>query len=75
VLFKVLSAALSGGLLVVLFAAIIPKVAEFDSVWDSLAQLRPSAVLLLVLAIAIRLLLAQAYSVLTPGLSLLRSLI
>jgi uncharacterized membrane protein YbhN (UPF0104 family) len=76
VLFKVLSAALSGGLLVVLFAAIIPKVADFDSVWDSLAQLRPSAVLLLlVLAVAIRLLLAQAYTVLTPGLSLLRSLI
>jgi putative heme transporter len=76
VLFKVLSAALSGGLLVVLFAAIIPKVADFDSVWDSLAQLRPSAVLLLlVLAVAIRLLLALAYTVLTPGLSLLRSLI
>jgi uncharacterized protein (TIRG00374 family) len=76
VLFKVLSAALSGGLLVLLFAAIIPKVAEFDSVWDSLAQLRPSAVLLLLaLAVAIRLLLAQAYSVVTPGLSLLRSLI
>ena len=76
VLFKVLSAALSGGLLVLLFLAIIPKVADFDSVWDSLAQLRPSAVVLLVvLALAIRLLLAQAYVVLTPGLSLLRSLI
>ena len=55
VLFKVLSAALSGGLLVLLFAAIIPKVAEFDSVWDSLAELRPRAiVLMLVLAFAIR---------------------
>ena len=76
VLFKVLSAALSGGLLVLLFVAIIPKVAEFDGVRDSLAELRPSAVLLLfALAIAIRLLLAMAYSVLTPGLSLLRSLI
>ena len=76
VLLKVLSAALSGGLLVLLFLAIIPKLADFDGVWDSLAELRPSAVLLLVvLAVAIRLLLAQAYSVVTPGLSLLRSLI
>jgi uncharacterized membrane protein YbhN (UPF0104 family) len=76
VLFKVLSGVLSGGLLVLLFAAIIPKVAEFDSVWESLAELRPRAVvLLLVLALANRFLLAQAYTVLTPGLSLRRSLV
>ena len=76
VLFKVLSAALSGGLLVLLFAAIIPKVAEFDSVWESLAELKPRAILLmLVLAFAIRFLLAQAYTVLTPGLSFRRSLV
>ena len=76
VLFKVLSAGLSGGLLVLLFAAIIPKVAEFDGVGESLAALRPRDVLLLfVLALAIRFLLAQAYTVLTPGLSLRRSLV
>ena len=76
VFLKVLSAALSGGLIVLLFAAIIPKVADYDEVWDSLAELRPSAVLLMVvLALLIRVLLAQAYTVITPGLPLGRSLI
>ncbi len=76
VLFKVLSGMLSGGLLVLLFAAIIPKVADFDEVWDSLAQLTAIAILaLIVMALAIRLLLAEAYTVITPGLSLFRSLI
>jgi uncharacterized membrane protein YbhN (UPF0104 family) len=76
VFLKVLSAALSGGLIVLLFAAIIPKVADYDEVWDSLAQLRPSTVLLmLALALLIRVLLAQAYTVITPGLPLGRSLI
>jgi len=76
VFLKVLSAAVSGGLIVVLFLAIIPKVADFDEVWDSLAQLRPRAiVLMLVLALLIRVLLALAYTVITPGLPLGRSLI
>jgi uncharacterized membrane protein YbhN (UPF0104 family) len=76
VFLKVLSAAFSGGLIVLLFLAIIPKVADYDEVWASLAELQPSAVLLLLaLAVLIRVLLAQAYTVITPGLPLLRSLI
>jgi uncharacterized membrane protein YbhN (UPF0104 family) len=76
VLFKVLSAALSGGLLVLLFVAVIPKIADFGSVWDSLTALRPVAVLLLVaLAVLIRLLLARAYTLLITDLSQVRSLI
>ena len=76
VFLKVLSAAFSGGLIVLLFLAIIPKVAEYDEVWASLAELKPSAILLmLALAVLIRVLLAQAYTVITPGLPLMRSLI
>jgi len=76
VLFKVLSGMLSGGLLVLLFAAVIPQVADFSGVWESLAELRPIDILfMLAMAVAIRILLAEAYAVVTPGLSLTRSLI
>ena len=76
VLFKVLSGMLSGGLLVLLFAAIIPQLADFSGVKQSLAQLSTAAVVALFLAaLAIRVLLAEAYVVITPGLSFLRSLI
>src|SRR6476620_8802714 len=76
VFLKVLSAALSGGLVVLLFAAIIPKLTEFESVADSIRALSPATVvLMLLIAIAIRILLAAAYTILTPGLSMWRSLI
>ena len=76
VFFKVLSAAISGGLIVLLFAAIIPKVADFDGVWQSVQDMPPSVlVLMLVMALAIRVLLAEAYVVLTPGLAFFRSLV
>src|SRR4051794_36283194 len=76
VLLKVLSAALSGGLVVLLFAAIIPKITEFESVGDSIRGLDPAAVVvMLAIAILIRVLLAAAYTILTPGLSMWRSLI
>src|SRR4051812_39000738 len=69
VFFKVLSAALSGALIVLLFVAIIPQLADFADVWDSVKEMRPSVVLLfLLMALAIRLLLAEAYKVIIPGL-------
>src|SRR4051812_29954218 len=76
VFLKVLSAALSGGLVVLLFAAIIPKVTEFESVGESIRSIAPATVvLMLIMALAIRVVLAASYSVLTPGLSLWRSLV
>jgi putative heme transporter len=76
VFLKVLSAALSGGLVVLLFAAIIPKVTEFESVGESIKSIAPATVvLMLITALAIRVVLAASYSVLTPGLSLWRSLV
>ena len=76
VLFKVLSAALSGGLVVLLFAAIIPKLGDFGGVAESLSSMRAGIVLLmLVIALVIRVLLAEAYLLLTPGISLFKSLI
>ena len=76
VLVKVLSAALSGGLVVLLFAVIIPAVGSLDGVWDAIRSMSWEAVLLfVVVALVIRVLLAQAYAVLIPGLSLFRSLI
>jgi uncharacterized membrane protein YbhN (UPF0104 family) len=76
VLFKVLSAALSGGLIVLLFAAIIPKVADFDGVGASLEDMSPLAILaLFAMAVAIRLLLAKAYMVLTEPVTFSQSLI
>ena len=76
VLVKVLSAALSGGLVVLLFAVIIPALGSLDGVWDAITSMAWEEVLLfLVVALVIRVLLAQAYAVLIPGLSLFRSLI
>lgn len=73
---KVLSAALSGALIVLLFAAIIPKVTEFGSVGDSIRAMDPVTVIwLLIVALIIRIVLAAAYWALMPGLSLWRSLI
>jgi uncharacterized membrane protein YbhN (UPF0104 family) len=76
VLLKVASAALSGGLIVLLFVAIIPQVADFSAVWSSISSIMPGTVLLLLIAaLLIRVLLAQAYVVLIPGLSFGHSLI
>jgi putative heme transporter len=76
VFFKVASAALSGGLIVLLFVAVIPKLADFSDVRSALSSMSPGTILLLLLgAVVIRLLLAAAYMVLLPGLSLVRSLI
>ncbi len=76
VLVKVLSAALSGGLVVLLFAVIIPAIGSLSGVWDAIRSMSWEAVLLfVVVALVIRVLLAQAYAVLIPGLSLFRSLI
>ena len=73
---KVFSAALSGALVVLLFVAIIPKVTEFGSIGDVLRSMHPlTVVFLFVIAVIIRVVLAAAYAVLTPGLSLWRSLI
>ena len=55
VFLKVLSAALSGGLVVLLFAAIIPKVTEFESVGESIKSIAPATVvLMLIMALAIQ---------------------
>ncbi len=49
VFLKVLSAALSGGLVVLLFAAIIPKVTEFESVGESIRSIAPATVVLMLI--------------------------
>lgn len=75
-LMKVLSAALSGGLLVLLFAVIIPELGSLDEVWASMRSMSVAAVVALVIgALAIRVLLAAAYPPVIPGLSFVRSLI
>ena len=76
VLLKVLSAAVSGGLIVLLFAVIIPTLTSMGDVWDSIASMNPATVVvLLLIALLIRLLLAVAFAVIVPGLSLFRSAI
>jgi uncharacterized membrane protein YbhN (UPF0104 family) len=76
VFLKVASAALSGGLIVLLFVAIIPNLTELGSVGESIKSMRPVTVVgSVVVAIAIRVVLAASYAALTPGLSLWRSLI
>ena len=76
VLMKVLSAALSGGLLVLLFAVIVPALGSLDGVWTAITSMSPvTFVGLLLAAIVIRLLLAAAYPPVIPGLSFMRSLI
>src|SRR5262245_40996434 len=76
VLLKVLSGALSGALVVLLFLAIIPKLTEFGSVGESLKSMNPLTLTwLFLIALAIRVVLAASYSVLTPELPLGKSLI
>ncbi|HEX3222592.1 MAG TPA: hypothetical protein VHR35_08490, partial [Nocardioides sp.] len=73
---KVASAALSGGLLVLLFAVIIPELGSLDEVWTAMSSMTWETVVGLVIAgLAIRALLAAAYTPLIPGLSFFRSLI
>ena len=75
-LLKVLSAALSGGLIVVLFAAIIPKLTEFTSVGEELKSMDPIVVFsMIAMALIIRVALADSYAVLTPGISLWKNFI
>lgn len=74
VLLKVLSAALSGGLIVLLFAVIIPTLTSMGDVWDAIASMAPRTVVGLVLvALLIRLLLAISFAVIVPRLSVFRS--
>jgi len=76
VLMKVLSAFLSGALLVALFLFIIPQIGSLEEVWSSITSMTPSTVVWLMIgALAIRALLAEAYVPLIPGLSFFRSLI
>lgn len=76
VLMKVLSAALSGGLLVLLFLVIIPALGDMDDVWAAITSMSVTTVVgLVIAALAIRALLAAAYPPLIPGLSFGRSVI
>jgi len=76
VFLKVLSGVLSGGLIVVLFWAIIPKITEFSSVGEELKSMRPSLVIAMIaMALIIRLALSESYAVLTPGVSLWKNFI
>ena len=76
VFLKVASGVLSGGLIVLLFAAIVPKITEYQSVGDSLKAMDPwTVVLMLAMPLLIRVVLAASYAVVMPGLSLWRSLI
>lgn len=76
VLMKVLSAGLSGGLLVLLFLVIIPALGDLEEVWAAITSMSPTTVVLLIIAaLGIRALLAAAYPPLIPGLSFVRSVI
>ncbi|MGH3505763.1 MAG: lysylphosphatidylglycerol synthase transmembrane domain-containing protein [Nocardioidaceae bacterium] len=76
VVLKVASAAISGGLIVLLFVAVIPKVADFEEVGESLKSMRPITILMLfVAAVLIRVFLTQAYAVLTPEVNFRQALI
>lgn len=76
VLMKVLSAALSGGLLVLLFAVIVPALGSLHGVWEAITSMSAlTFVVLLLAALVIRVLLAAAYPPVIPGLSFIRSLI
>jgi uncharacterized protein (TIRG00374 family) len=76
VLFKVASAALSGGLVVLLFAVIIPMIGSVSGVWDAIRSMSPATVVwLVIVALIIRVLLALAYCAVIPALPLGRSLI
>jgi putative heme transporter len=76
VLMKVLSAFLSGGLLVLLFLVIVPALGSLAGVWNSISSMSVATfVVLLFAALVIRVLLAAVYPPLIPGLSFVRSLI
>jgi putative heme transporter len=76
VLMKVLSAFLSGALLVLLFLVIVPALGSLEGVWDSISSMSVATFLVLLLAaLVIRVLLAAAYPPVIPGLSFIRSLI
>jgi uncharacterized protein (TIRG00374 family) len=76
VLMKVLSAGLSGALLVLLFLVIIPALGSLDGVWDAIQSMSVATFLLLLVGgLVIRVLLAAAYPPVIPGLSFFRSLI
>jgi uncharacterized protein (TIRG00374 family) len=76
VFMKVLSAALSGALLVLLFLVIIPALGSLDGVSTAIRSMSIGTVLLLlVAALVIRVLLAAAYPPVIPHLSFFRSLI
>ena len=76
VLMKVLSAALSGGLLVLLFLVIVPALGSLSGVWEAITSMSAlTFTVLLAAALVIRLLLAAAYPPVIPGLSFFRSLI
>jgi uncharacterized membrane protein YbhN (UPF0104 family) len=76
VLMKVLSAALSGGLLVLLFLVIVPALGSLSGVWAAISSMSVLTFsVLLLAALVIRLLLAAAYPPVIPGLSFVRSLI
>jgi uncharacterized membrane protein YbhN (UPF0104 family) len=73
---KVLSAFLSGGLLVLLFAVIVPALGSLDGVWTAISSMSALTFMVLLLAaLLIRVLLAAAYPPVIPGLSFVRSLI
>ena len=70
---KVLSAAVSGGLLVLLFAVIIPELGSMTEVWDAISSMAPATfVVLLIGGLLIRVLLAATYPPLIPGLTFTR---
>jgi uncharacterized membrane protein YbhN (UPF0104 family) len=76
VLMKVLSAGLSGALLVLLFAVIIPELGSFEDVWASISSMSAGTVVMLLIGgLVIRVLLAATYPPLIPGLTFFRSLI
>jgi len=73
---KVLSAFLSGALLVLLFLVIVPALGSLDGVWEAITSMSAlTFTVLLVAALVIRVLLAAAYPPVIPGLSFVRSLI
>src|SRR5258705_11797463 len=68
VLMKVLSAALSGGLLVLLFLVIVPALGSLDGVWTAISSMSALTFTALLLpALLIRVLLAPAYPPGIPG--------
>src|SRR3954467_6061872 len=76
VLMKVLSAGLSGGLLVLLFAVIIPELGSMDDVWTAISSMSPATFTTpRIGGLPIRVRLASPSPPLIPGLTFIRSLI